>query len=121
MGTDRSRRRNLVFEGPVQLYPIPDGSYTIYIKYTALQPRLANNADQFIIPNRYSNTLVNMVVGDILLKQGDEKAKYFIQLAEQGISTMSKEQDIMWDYAPSIRPNDGGQMTTDASYPFSYV
>lgn len=102
----------------IRFHPIPDKSATMYIKYQATQPRLINDSDSLIIPDKYSNILVEMVVGDMLLKQGDSKGGARIQLAEAGIDRMKKEQDMMWDYVPTVKSAPSHFL--DNSYPFSY-
>lgn len=90
----------------IKFYPIPDSSMSIYIKFQATQPRLVNDSDSLVIPERYSNVLVEMVVGDLLLKQGDSKAVARVALAEKGIKQMLVDQDLMFDLMPSIRLAD---------------
>ena len=104
----------------IKLYPIPNGARTIYVRYQALQPNLINDSDVLIAPNQFSECVVEMAIGDILLKQGDSKAVSHVQLGEKILSEMMRNEDLMWDYSPSIRMQDSGLPFIDSSYPFSY-
>lgn len=100
-----------------KLHPIPDGTYTIYFRYQALQRKMVNDADACIIPDRYSDVLANAVIADMLLQQGDVKAKSYYQLQEQGVQRILKEQDMLYDFVPEVRGDEG--VYRDNSYPFT--
>jgi len=103
-----------------QLHPIPDSTYTLYIKYQAKNEPMINDADVPIIPAKYAPAIYEGVIGDMLNKQGDTKAVSHFALAEQSLATMRKDQDMLYDTVPTIRGQGLGNVTTDASYPFSY-
>jgi hypothetical protein len=104
----------------IQFYPIPTQTATIYIKYQATQPTLINDSDVLVIPDRFSNVLVEMVVADHLLRQGDPKATARIQMAEKMIEQIKREQDMFWDYVPAVRAQDVQTGQVDYSNPFTY-
>ena len=86
----------------VQFDPIPDGSYTLYMRYQAGQIPLVNDSDPVLIPERYNDALVNAVVGEMLLRQGDAKAASYIGLATQALDRLKKEQDLLYDMTPRV-------------------
>jgi len=102
----------------VKFHPIPDGTYTIYIRYQARHANMVNTSDTTIIPDRYHDILVNSVIGDLLLKQGDSKAPAWIQTSEAGVRRMLMDQDIHYDFTPSIQ-TPLSRSNTDGYYPFS--
>lgn len=104
----------------IKLFPIPDGAYNMYFRYQALSRKLVNDADSSIIPDRYSDAITNLVIGQLLLRQGDAKASTFFQIGNQVLSDMRKDQDILWDNQPVVLGADNGLLYRDASYPFSY-
>ena len=102
----------------IKLHPVPNGSYTMYVRYQALQPKLKNDSDVLIAPSRFADCVSEMTIGDMLLKQGDQKATSHIALGEKILNEMKQNEDLMFDYVPSIRPVDGGSYV-DTGYPFS--
>jgi len=103
----------------IKLHPIPDASYTMYVRYQALSPKMINDSDICVIPPRYEDIITNTVIGQMLLRQGDQKAISYIQLAQAQQKVMEQEQDIMWNYEPTVRPADSGYGYRDYSYPFT--
>ena len=104
----------------VKFYPIPNGTYTMYIRYQALQPKMVNNSDISVVPDKYSDVLIYMATAELLLRQGSGLATNYTLLAEQGIQRILKEQDMMWDFTPAVRQQDSSAPFIDFSYPFSY-
>lgn len=99
------------------LYPIPDGAYTVTVKYQALQPIMANDSDEAVLPARYHNAIVEAAVGEMLLKQGDSKATSWYELSNRGKEEMLKDQDLFYDYTPYIRLETAGNIPP-VGYPF---
>jgi hypothetical protein len=104
----------------IQLYPIPDSAYTMYIRYQAKQPKLINDSDSPVIPDRFTDVIVNMSIGEMLLKQGDSKAAIWVQLGQQGVAGLLKEQELMYDYVPALKHMDMAYSYTDMSNPFTW-
>jgi hypothetical protein len=101
----------------MKVHPIPDAASTLYVKYEATRPPLINASDMLLLPDDAANVMVEMVVGDLMLKQGDQKAAAWIQLADKHIDEMKKNQDMMWDYEPLIGPQMTGYR--DIGSPFT--
>jgi len=100
----------------IRFYPKPTQANSIYMKYQAMQPWLVNDSDLFIIPNDIIDVLFHMVVEDHLAKQGDSKAAYHEQKAQNGINDLLKDVDMSWDMTPQIKY--GSNRVVDQSYPF---
>jgi len=104
----------------IKMHPIPDGAYTIYVRYQANQPTLTNDADVLIFPDRYSDVIADMAIADMLERQGDHnKAQVYYAKSQAGKSRMKKEQDLLWDFVPGIRNPESGTSFVDYSYPFN--
>jgi len=105
----------------IKIHPIPDATYTLYIRYQALPIDMVSDSDSCLIPDRYEDVVVSYAVRDMLLKQGDSTAlQAQTAFAEAGIQRMLKEQDLMWDYVPTVRMQDSSAPYIDSTNPFSY-
>ena len=102
-----------------KVYPTPDGTYTLYVTYQSECLPMINDSDVPNIPNRYLSTITTMVIGQMLLRQGDAKATAYMQQAQQAIDSMLKDEDESWDYVPKVRFGERSGYY-DAAYPFRY-
>lgn len=102
-----------------QLYPTPDTDYTLYLVYQASQPPLINDSDTPIIPSRFHDVIAHVVVGKMLLRQGDVKAPSYVALGQAGIDRMLKDEDMLWDFDGRVRVPEATTYYSQG-YPFSY-
>jgi len=101
-----------------KFYPVPNGTYTMYVRYQVLQPKLIYDSDVLISPSRFAECVIELVIGDLLMKQGDVKAAPHIQMGEKILNEMKQNEDLMFDYVPQISVPSGRFTYTDNSYPF---
>lgn len=85
-----------------KLYPTPDGTYTIYITYQFRHPKLINDSDIIMLPNKCMSAIQNMVVAEILLKQGDTKWQVYDLKAKADIKDMLQAEELNWDLTPRL-------------------
>jgi hypothetical protein len=85
------------------LYPTPDATYTMYMTYQAGQTLLINDSDVPIIPSAYHSMLENLVIGKLLLNQGDSKSAAFLKMGNDGLEAMEASESTKWDETPTVQ------------------
>lgn len=100
------------------VYPIPDGTYTLYLTYQANYKPLVNDSDVPIIPDRFFGALTDTVISRMLMRQGDAKAAFYEAKAQAALKDALKADEMSWDTTPRVRFGDTN-FVYDQTYPFS--
>ena len=94
-----------------QLYPTADATYTMYLDYYALPPRLVNASDLILIPRQYEDWLVYATAAEILLIDGRKEAGTYFGLAKSVLELMQIdeviEEDEQWSMWCLDSPEQG--------------
>jgi hypothetical protein len=76
----------------IQLYPIPDGAYTIRVRYFSRYADLVNDTDISAIPETYHELMVNYASNVLFSSLNDPRATEQYAKYENGLLSMVEQQ-----------------------------
>lgn len=103
--TGEPRCYTLFKEGYTQLYPIPNGTYTVFYKYKKMLPDLSSDSDTSLIPKKWHELLIHGALARAYQYNDDTRYQDSYTIFKNGVQEMRKEEFNQFDNEPSIKPH----------------